>query len=837
MALDLLRLPLYSAARCDMNNKITLVLVAALTASSGTADSKESDGHVTLPLDRWTGLLGELDTGDPAAPTPPVDIASLERTLEGSFRKGLLSATLVARFQVFDDSGHIRVPVISAEASPSKVRLNGKPTSLVKHHGMYTVGVDKPGVYQVEVSFYLGQEQDRFARRLQVELPPGGVTQVSLLVPESDITARLEHGTLTAHEKRANGTQLLGYLDATGLLDLSWSRRVTHKGSASVQMQVSMNTLFTVREAVVSGVAVFDVDVLDGETDRLDLQLPAELEVTKVTGDAVLQWRSDAERLTVLLRYLVEGRTRMAVHFQYAVDDTKPIGLRMPLPADGIEMTGAVGVQAPPGLQVKVANIAQARELTTRDLPSELTSLTGSPLLFGFSYNSAPEISLSVARLQQVELTSTLIDEIEASTVLIEDGTEITKMRLHIRNNTRQYLRVRLGERDVLTHALIDGQPVRPARDRNEPGQTLLFSLRQSERVDPTVGRVHRVRRGETLGDIAHAYYTDPAKWTVILDGNRDQLSSEMSVRVGQVLRIPSAGPITVEESSFVLELAFRRERSHLGSFGSADLTLPEFDVDAMKVTWHLYLPKSLTPLSFSANLTQYSRIRYGTLRRLLDFLDEALGGRNAWAGGKKYQSILKQRRQIYQDQVERKSISDVSPASFPLVGERYRFKRILMDRDQPRVTVYYAANSLLSWVRWVALLAALALAFMMLRPTRRWWQWLIAGSGALLLLVVGHYVLGVHKRLIWGVDLALLVSLFGLWRARTDIDVRELLWSPWRALRLLTLDKLYYALALLLVLHLVLDYPLLLSSIVMIALFGLWQRWSAQAAKEADHA
>ncbi len=820
-----------------MTSPIPLVLVAVLSAPTVTIEADRTPGQVTLPLIYWTTLLDQLAPDRTEEPPPPVDIALIDRTLEGSFRKGLLRATLKARFRVFDAGGHVRVPIITDEASPSEVRLNGKPTSLVKSGNMYTVGVDKPGVYEVQVTFYKGHEQDRFSRRLQVALPPGGVTRMAIQVPEPDIVAHLDRGTITAHRATADGTRLEGRLDASGMVDLSWARKVTHKGDTRVDLEMRLSTLFTVREAVVSGVAVFDVDVLDGETDRLDLSLPDGLEVTAVNGDDVLQWRGNDDSLTVLLRYLVAGRTRVAVHFQYAADITDRVRLRMPLPPAGITMQGSVGVQAPPGLQVEVAEVASANALTLRDLPAELTSLTGSPLLFGFSFAAPPEISLAISRLEEVELTSTLVDEVEASTVFIEDGTEVTKMKLHIRNNTRQYLQVRLAEGEILTHALIDGQPVRPALARDDRGQALLFSLRQSERVDPEVGRTHRVSPGETLGDIALTYYSDPGKWTVILDGNRDQLSSETSVRSGQLLRIPSAGPITVEESSFVLELAYRRKRDRMGRFGMTEIRLPELDVDAMKVTWHVYLPKAVTPLRFAGNLQQFTRIRYGTFRRLLHFFDEALGGRKVWAGSKKYESILSQRRTIYKTQAERKGGSEVSPGSFPLVGERYRFKRILADRDQPRISFIYAANSTLTAVRWAAFAGAFALAFMILRPRRRLWQWLVLAAGTVGLLLLGHYVLGVHRRILWGADLALIVRLVGMRQAGFGQRLRDYLWSPWRVVEFLTLDNLVFAAALVVIAHVIVQYPLLLSMVMLVALFGLWQRWSARAGKTAQDA
>ena len=472
---------------------------------------------------------------------------------------------------------------------------------------------------------------------------------------------KIERGTLASVVDEPDGTKVEGFLEASGSLDLSWTRRLAHGEAVDAKIEHTVNTVVTVGEGLANGVSVFDVEVSEGEIDRLDLRLPAGAEVLTVTGAAVLQWRTEGERdrLTVLLRYLVRDEARVAVTFQYPVDAAAvALPLRTVLPADGQPFTGHVGVQAPPGFDVSVAELAGAQALGLREIPSELAALTSSPLLFGFSFTEAPAIALGVKRLAGVELTSTIIDELQASTLLLEDGVEVTKLRLDIRNNRRQYLAVTLPVGAALTHALLDGQPVRPATrvpgsDNADgvdgaagTGQRLLFALRQSQQINPATGRQHRVQSGETLGAIAHRYYSDPEKWPLILDANRGRLNDQLSLRVGMDITIPSDSAMTVEESAFSLELAYRRGAGHgLGNFGVEDVQLPTMDVDTMKVTWHLYLPRAISALDFDANLTQYTKVRYGVFERIKGFLDEVFGTAAAYAGGGKYESILNRRR------------------------------------------------------------------------------------------------------------------------------------------------------------------------------------------------
>ena len=58
--------------------------------------------------------------------------------------------------------------------------------------------------------------------------------------------------------------------------------------------------------------------------------------------------------------------------------------------------------------------------------------------------------------------------------------------------------------------------------------------------VDPFLGfTVYKVRSGDTLSSIADQFYGDPAKFTIIFEANRDQLTNPNVIIVGQELRIP----------------------------------------------------------------------------------------------------------------------------------------------------------------------------------------------------------------------------------------------------------------------------------------------------------
>lgn len=782
-----------------------------------------ADGTVTMPLPDWVALQEAL-SAEAAVSAPPEPVLFQDRTVEGSLRRGVFSGTLSSRFEVPAGAAPLRVPVLDAAASVASVELDGRRTSLLEEGGLYTVAVDSPGVHSLRVGFFQGREDDRFARRLSFNLPGGGPTAISIQVPEAGIEATLSHGAITALVPEAGGTRIRGQLDATGALDLAWKGH-TEQAAAPVRTEARVAALFTLHEALVRGLLVVDTTVLDGEADRVRLTLPEGVEVVDVTGEAVLQWQTEAGppggggELVVLLRYLVIDHVPLRVHFQFPVELDQGITLRMPTPPAGTPWTGSLGVEGPAGLEAKVVSAEGVTPL--RDLPRELSDISENPLLLSYRFEAPPQIALAVHRQAEVELSSTVVDDLEASTVLDEGGAEITKMQLRLRNRTRQYLGLSLPEGAVLTHALIDGRPVRPAVSPDDPNG-LLFPLVQSERFTEGQTQTWEVQPGDTLGGIADRFFSDPGRWDAILQANPDQLSHAFDLAPGQVLRIPTEPGLSVQESSFVVELAYTRQGEALGGLGRRALRLPAVDVDVVEATWHVYLPDSIEPLDFSANLSQYSDIRYDHIRRLRTFLRDALLIRSAWAGGDGYTNILARRKAIYREENLHESGGQEAASAFPLIGDRYRFKRILLGREAPAMVVTWVRRSVLPALRVGALLGAFGLVFGLLRG--KIGRGAVA-AGMMALLGLAWFVLGVHRRILWGVDLALLVALAVEQGPGLLALGRRRLQSARSLLGLLSGRSLLLGLGLLFFVWVLLMVPLLWSTLALVALTRQWRR------------
>ncbi len=714
---------------------------------------------VTLPLTDWEALEASAQPDQIEAPREaPVQA----RRVVGRLERGLLEARLTTHFDALQDEGPLDVALLGSTATVVQTRLDGLDIS-VQHEGDLLVTSVSPGPHVAEIDLLAGRRTDRFARRVQLSLPPGGPTEVEIWVPELPITAQLAHGVVASTSQQEGGTLVRGWLDGSGELDLTWQRQLPEIATRAARTEVSVNVLYELGEDVIDGNAAFSFDIVDGRADRLDLQLPDDLEVLGVGGKDVLQWHTEADgTLAILLRHLATGEVDAEVRFQYPADLEAAVPLRLPLP-DSV-VSGALGVRAPVGLSVALEEIGSATALSHRDMPTELLDLTPDPIRVAVAFEEAPAVQLAVERHADLSLSVTRIDDIQALTVLGADGTETGKLRMRIRNSARQNLGVKLPDGAGLTHCFRDGVALRPGRD---PTGRLVVPLSLSERTAPGEDTTWVVRDGDTLSGIAQKQWGDASRWPEIVRANSHLDSGHMLV-AGRPLVLPATAEEPLERT-VVMELAWRRQTPAPGRAGQRTVALPELDIEVLSTTWHLYLPEGLEPLSMKSNLPQRSRVHYLPVTSLLRWLvPDALAGLG-------YKSILSKRRSIYAE--EKAAAADQLVSTFPLVGLKYRFGGVLLGTDNPQVTVRYVDATFAKALRWLMAFLAASLAFWISVSPRSNIARGAVVLGSLGVLVGGGFLLGATRMALQGACAGMALVLAGrVYRARLDLQPWDLL-------------------------------------------------------------
>jgi LysM domain-containing protein len=809
-------------------------------------------GQVTVDLGTWGGLVQEIARLEAARP-PAYPFAIAKREIRVRFERGVTTGELDLEVEAFGGGKRstIAVPLVGGEASLAEVAIDGSRAVAVQADGHYSALVDRPGRHRVQVRFAVGREEERFSRSFLLPLPPAPITRVAIDIPEKDLLVDIDGGVVLEERTTEKGTHVEGALDSRPGLSVRWQRRLTHKSHQEREMEVESLVLASISEEMIRTKTELRFKVTSGETDRVEIAVPSGLEVTRVAGEAVLQWTTAEGALIVLLRHLVEDDVKMIVE----AETPRAIGgegakLAFLTPKNAKLREGYVAIEGRDGFEVTVASASGGEEVGTREVPSRLAALSDKPLLFAYRHRGAfPEISLGIVRNEEIDLAQAIIDDLEASTVLVEQGVEITKLRLYVRNNTRQYLGLHLPNGAIVTHALIDGAPFHPAAAKDPDGrERLLVPLRQSEKLSDSHPRQHVVKSDETLGEISLLYFNRTDRVEDILRANPGTDGHE--IQVGQRLAIPaSAGGVTIEESNSIVEIAYKVACERLSPIAIHKTGLPDMDIPVMNVTWHYYFPRAYEPVRFESNLKQLTSIRYDPLRRALQFLESAAHIQGAWAGDfstGSYKNILDSRKAIYRRELQKQVTEAFS--SFPLVGDRYRFTRVLLGDRPAALEIVYLERDLIPWVQWGALFVVLVLAARFAKSAldlgvrsaisrEQFWSFALA---LLALLALSHFVLGVHRHLLLGIDAALVFVLVArVWMAKSRSALEGEPLRPLDLSRLWRAGLIARCVLASIAIGLALTYPLLLSMFVLALALALTVRHRLRTPRdtEADHA
>jgi hypothetical protein len=204
--------------------------------------------------------------------------------------------------------------------------------------------------------------------------------------------------------------------------------------------------------------------------------------------------------------------------------------------------------------------------------------------------------------------------------------------------------------------------------------------------------------------------------------------------------------------------------------------------------------------------------------------VERAFWVRDAWAGGD-YQNILKSRKGIYRDEQQAQASQDVVRTAFPLVGEQYKFKRILLGRETPSIAVQYVVRDIGTAAHLAAFILGFGMMWLLLYRMRDIRVLVVSVLVLCGVLFVSHYLLGMRRRLLWGADLAVISAIVHLRAAPITSRIKAWLHAPWTATRYLTFGNLFWVIGWLFLFSALLLFPLFVSSALFLVLLLMWRR------------
>jgi hypothetical protein len=441
---------------------------------------------------------------------------------------GVLTLDASLRLEVLKD-GWVRLPLWT---QGSVLRFVGDGAMLNRNGNATEVLARGPRSYRLSARLVFEAPRRPGENRLTLQLPDAPVNLLDVAAG----TGLLDLEVASGLSYRALQTRVYAAL-VGGRATLSYTVPYqTREAEGGEEIERTPRVLLTgyqfmhLGDGVVSGILVQDFDVRVAEVSSFDIGLDEGIEVFDATGPGIESWKvlqGDAGRvLRVTMASPVKEAVRLIVSFDGSYDmDTGAVTVPR-FPAIGVERESGFVAVAADGAEVELELGGSLLPADVSEIPPEVLAYGGN-LIAAFKYAGPPDDArVLVTDHDDAAVLTAIVERLNASTVLMANGTEATWLDLAVKNNRKQFLKLDLTEGDVeVWSLLVDGQPARPKR--SEAQVLVPLPTGTAERISQL--SLVLLRRGREVPIIGTARPSLPnfdvpiseAMWTIYLPEGR----------------------------------------------------------------------------------------------------------------------------------------------------------------------------------------------------------------------------------------------------------------------------------------------------------------------------
>lgn len=299
---------------------------------------------VFLPFQEYLSLWEKAWPQRGRAPeAPPVGGVISTAQYTAKVEKDLVRVQATYTVQVLK-AGWVEIPVAFGEAAIGSVQ--GEPETVLLRgtgNGTYALLFSKPGEQKVTLELTARVRTAPEGRSFELQIPNVGITSFELTIPEADQSIELQPKLLQEVKgDTPQTTQLVARLGSTDRVTARWHPRVGTKPDMELLASATNATLISIEDGLIHADAYFQIEVLRGQLEQVQVAVPKGQRILDVTSAARLKEWTVAEeenRQIVTATFLSRqsGRIPLEIHTEWALTAE-------PFEAAGLSEEGARGI-------------------------------------------------------------------------------------------------------------------------------------------------------------------------------------------------------------------------------------------------------------------------------------------------------------------------------------------------------------------------------------------------------------------------------------------------------------------------------------------------------------
>jgi hypothetical protein len=461
-----------------MRNSVILILLLTITTFGQQRNSTTgvplpaagAAGTVTLSLSEYNRLV-ELSTRQAKSP----DLAPLPFVLTRAvFKLRVEDQTLQGTVTIDGASlakGPVKAPLMSG-LTILQADQTGNPLPLLLEGSTHAAILNGPGPFAVSLGVATPLTIDAGRASFTLPAPLAGSSVLSLELPGNHANVHVEPGLVTSRNTVNGNTLIEASLEPGKPARVWWTTREVAAPVAQreVRFLTDIKTVVSVGDSQLRLTALCDVNVIQGEPAEFKLAIPTEFELTDASGSSLESSELANAVLTLRVHDPAKRNHQFLIAIERAIRETKA---EPPLIAfEGAQReTGELLVEGVGAMELVATESGGLRRMDVREANAITRSLSHFPLQAAFRYNrrasDAPKLQLEWRQFSDADVLSAVAERATVTTLMTVEGRSLTEVNLRVRNHAQPYVKIDLPPDAQLVTAEVEGQAVKPVRDKD----------------------------------------------------------------------------------------------------------------------------------------------------------------------------------------------------------------------------------------------------------------------------------------------------------------------------------------------------------------------------------
>jgi hypothetical protein len=465
----------------------TFQKLLAQTGTKTTPAYTLKEGNVVLRRAEFKKLVDQMKPPADLDTQPPFDYLITKAIYAGRMGKDNTAFTGTFTVHVLRKGVYLKIPLLRNSIALEDIHIGGKPALVVSEGGYHKIVLAKPGEYVVQAAFSLRSSVEKGPHKIDLAIQQTPITLLRLEMPVQNIDVEIPQAQQVVTSARGNATVVSAVITPGHAVSVRWRKKVAVAERIPPKLYSEIYHLISIEDDALKINSDINYTILHSEVDEVQLAIPKDITVLRVSGEGVGEWRE-----------VVQGGQRLLlIPFTYGIKGgvTVHVASEMPLTEKGlpnafaglraldtVRETGFVGIELNTSAEVTVAEKEGLEEVAVQKLPPALFNKSVKPLIFGFKYLKHPySVVLDVKKHEKIAVPIAAIDSGSVVTLFTEDGKVVHRLVYQIRNSAKQFLEIKLPEEADVWSVTVGDQPVESSI--NAQGK-LLVPLIRSRSVD-----------------------------------------------------------------------------------------------------------------------------------------------------------------------------------------------------------------------------------------------------------------------------------------------------------------------------------------------------------------